>query len=1190
MRYRRQSAFSSLRGAYFDRQAADNAGGSPSELQTVDYIVFLFSLDCYIGWIQNARKMPVPNVDMAQAEHLLKRGLTLIFHLENKMLEPVNAYFRQHLSTDKSKMSLLDAAMRPKPDEDGVPKRALKLRLVMKTDVVIKGIFGSSRQAVSRAKEAIDAAAIDDPDVALGKFSAITVGNTRLASWIDLASDLVVSPGTTIVSPVRMAVQAVSDATDDVLSSKIQQGAQSGTEGSAAATEKEVMTLGAIEVNATEMARKAMAKSGEEDRPVTKAEVIGIAAAAVTAVASNPEDPKNIPPALRSLDPEQRAAAMTGGKVRVSAGAGSGKSTTLLARVQYLLDNGATPNRIVAMSFNAKAAEELGQKLASKVGSNRVSTSTARNAAGVSVGTMHGIFLRAIKNYGTPEQADMFSENREKKGGIVHANAVFQAVKNVWKECFNHIDKDPPGDPDGEDITLADDELWKMPPKSSRMMAYINVFTGQGMSFKQAQQWAAAQGTIEADQAIKFYEVYEGLKGAFGPGWRPNLCPQTSEGGRKKPSDAAEKFIRDYRLGKPRVGDFNDMLLVFRDLIRDNPSARKSVQDSLDHIMVDECQDLNPIQTEVLMLMTEHIETDDPKKSFWMVGDDKQSIYQFRGANPNDFINLDKMGFKDRQITTNYRCAPEFVDAANRLIAKNPNQIPMEAKARPDRARGEASLLVAVTGDEGMAAGIFAEKLQAGLERGQPLSDFAVLAATHAELAAFQQVCAIMGRTFVQKRHSSVFGSQESATFKEYLNAVMGSPAQVRDSFSQFLTMAGVFLPKLDQTDKKKNTELQSKAMKKALASYCSKKRIDLATFDPVRETNNNPSFLPDLLLILGVYPKAAKEDATLLEPLFTQISLLRAELEPTGDPSDALTTKGLFDAILGLPIIMRKPPPPGGDSSKWEKSMKSFGEATKERLSARLSEEEEVDTDLDTNTAGDKYSALGTLSFLQMMMEPPTENQKEVLGDYNPTDPQQFYQRFNGLADRAEDLRIDPDEWDKKQKDMNIPLANRTVPPGVYLGTVHSTKGAEWSDVTLLMPAGKFPRDDPSKKPPTKPKRNTVPEVSLVPYEQELEASRRLGYVGLTRAKQNLTVLCPGGASRFIAEAGLVPGENVKKPETATPGFEVPTDATESPNEEAEATPPVIETIGGVVKTAAWLPLINVRSNRAYSYDRSKQ
>ena len=92
---------------------------------------------------------------------------------------------------------------------------------------------------------------------------------------------------------------------------------------------------------------------------------------------------------------------------------------------------------------------------------------------------------------------------------------------------------------------------------------------------------------------------------------------------------------------KQRAGvlDFLDLLLVARDLVRDNAAVRAELQHRFTHIFVDEFQDTDPLQAEILLLLA----ADDPAESDWhrvrplpgklfIVGDPKQSIYRFRRA------------------------------------------------------------------------------------------------------------------------------------------------------------------------------------------------------------------------------------------------------------------------------------------------------------------------------------------------------------------------------------------------------------------------------------------------------------------------------------------------------------------------------------------------------------------------------
>ena len=105
--------------------------------------------------------------------------------------------------------------------------------------------------------------------------------------------------------------------------------------------------------------------------------------------------------------------------------------------------------------------------------------------------------------------------------------------------------------------------------------------------------------------------------------------------------DEMQDFVAAYRERKQRAGklDFVDLLLLVRDLVRDNREVRHYLQNRFARIFVDEFQDTDPLQAEILILLS----ADDPAESDWrkvtpspgklfVVGDPKQSIYKFRRA------------------------------------------------------------------------------------------------------------------------------------------------------------------------------------------------------------------------------------------------------------------------------------------------------------------------------------------------------------------------------------------------------------------------------------------------------------------------------------------------------------------------------------------------------------------------------
>jgi len=98
---------------------------------------------------------------------------------------------------------------------------------------------------------------------------------------------------------------------------------------------------------------------------------------------------KNI---LDALNPEQRAAAMIiNGPLRILAGAGTGKTKTVIHRIAYMINNGINPSSILAITFTNKAAQEFQNRLCALI--------PPQQAYGVNCGTIHSIFARLLREY-----------------------------------------------------------------------------------------------------------------------------------------------------------------------------------------------------------------------------------------------------------------------------------------------------------------------------------------------------------------------------------------------------------------------------------------------------------------------------------------------------------------------------------------------------------------------------------------------------------------------------------------------------------------------------------------------------------------------------------------------------------------------------------------------------------------------
>lgn len=123
--------------------------------------------------------------------------------------------------------------------------------------------------------------------------------------------------------------------------------------------------------------------------------------------------------------------------------------------------------------------------------------------------------------------------------------------------------------------------------------------------------------------------------------------------------------------------DFDDLLLLWKKVFTENGRIREYYSLKFKHILVDEYQDTNRLQSDIIDLSTGEMQ------NLMVVGDDAQSIYSFRGA---AFENILKFPERYRntaihKLTTNYRSTPEILNLANRIISHNKNQFSKELRA-----------------------------------------------------------------------------------------------------------------------------------------------------------------------------------------------------------------------------------------------------------------------------------------------------------------------------------------------------------------------------------------------------------------------------------------------------------------------------------------------------------------------------
>lgn len=147
-----------------------------------------------------------------------------------------------------------------------------------------------------------------------------------------------------------------------------------------------------------------------------------------------------------------------------------------------------------------------------------------------------------------------------------------------------------------------------------------------------------------------------------------------------------EYIFRIYKqeMNRSKLIDFDDMVLLCRDLLVSRPETLKIWQERFQYILVDEFQDICPLQYEVVRLLAK------PQDNLFIVGDDDQAIYGFRGSRPEIMLNFTKDYPEAEQVLldVNYRSRKDIVDVAGKLIAHNKTRFDKKVRTQNEQLGG----------------------------------------------------------------------------------------------------------------------------------------------------------------------------------------------------------------------------------------------------------------------------------------------------------------------------------------------------------------------------------------------------------------------------------------------------------------------------------------------------------------------
>ena len=297
---------------------------------------------------------------------------------------------------------------------------------------------------------------------------------------------------------------------------------------------------------------------------------------------------------------QQEAVQHRDGQAVVFAGAGSGKTRIITARIAALIDQGVAPWHILAVTFTNRAANEMRERV------EHLSPQARKSL----IATFHSACARWLREFASELELPSNFLIYDQKD----SNTALKTVLN----SFNI--------PLDEDNSIA------------------------------SYQWMISQAKINCIFADNDDQV-------------AHHYPKLIANGGLNIYRAYQDYLRSCH-----AVDFGDLILNVVLLLRRNEMVRESLQNRCRYILVDEYQDINQCQFELIQLLAAK------HRNLFVVGDDDQSIYSWRGASPHKILQFQEVYPQAKKIilNRNYRSSATIINAAGALIARNSQRVAKE--------------------------------------------------------------------------------------------------------------------------------------------------------------------------------------------------------------------------------------------------------------------------------------------------------------------------------------------------------------------------------------------------------------------------------------------------------------------------------------------------------------------------------
>lgn len=223
------------------------------------------------------------------------------------------------------------------------------------------------------------------------------------------------------------------------------------------------------------------------------------------------------------------------------------------------------------------------------------------------------------------------------------------------------------------------------------------------------------------------------------------------------------------RLRAYNAVDFDDLLLLPVQLLKTESETRNYWQSRVRYLLVDEYQDTNDCQYQLMQLLS------GVSCAFTAVGDDDQSIYAWRGAQPQNLLNLqqDYPQLKTIKLEQNYRCHQKILHAANELIAHNSHLV--EKKLWSTLTLGEGVSVISARNEENEAENIAYDIHAQQIRHQARPSDFAILYRSNFQSRVLEQKLRELSIPYRISGGTSFFEHSEIRDLLSYLRLINNS-------------------------------------------------------------------------------------------------------------------------------------------------------------------------------------------------------------------------------------------------------------------------------------------------------------------------------------------------------------------------------------------------------------------------------